>query len=190
MSGSKVIYSDFGEMIFTHYGVSGPVVLTASSYIGKKINGGSITMIIDLKPALKDQQLEARIIRDFEEKPNLIFKNSLSKLLPKKLIPVIVSLSGIDPMKQVNSVTREERIKLVQLLKNLTCTITGLRDFNEAIVTRGGVCVKEVVPGTMESKLCKHLYFAGEVLDVDAVTGGFNLQVAWSTGYLAGMEIE
>ena len=187
---SKVIYSDFGEMIFTHYGVSGPVILSAGSYIRKRIaNGNNISLSIDLKPALKEDQLERRIIRDFEEQSNQQYKNSLGKLLPRKLIPLIVELTGINPKKQVNEITKEERSKLVHILKNLQCTVTGTRDFNEAIITQGGVNVKEINPATMESKKCKKLYFAGEVIDVDAVTGGYNLQVAWSTGYLAGISV-
>lgn len=187
---NKVIYSDFGEMIFTHYGVSGPVILSAGSYIRKRIaNGNKISLSIDLKPALKEEQLERRIIRDFEEQSNQQYKNSLGKLLPRKLIPVIVELTGINPKKQVNEITKEERSKLVHILKNLQCTVTGTRDFNEAIITQGGVNVKEINPATMESKKCKNLYFAGEVIDVDAVTGGYNLQVAWSTGYLAGISV-
>ncbi|MCI8308312.1 MAG: NAD(P)/FAD-dependent oxidoreductase [Lachnospiraceae bacterium] len=184
----KNLYSDFGEMIFTHYGVSGPVILTAASHIGGRVSaGGRIELSIDLKPALDFEQLARRIDRDFEKHSNGQFKNSLGKLLPAKLIPVIVEMSGISPEKKANSVTREERNRLAAILKNLSCTIIGLRGYNEAIITRGGVNVKEMNPSTMESRKCKGLYFAGEVLDVDAVTGGYNLQVAWSTGYLAGI---
>lgn len=186
--GGKKIYSDFGEMIFTHYGVSGPVILTAGSYIGDRVSaGGVVELSIDLKPALDFERLAKRIDRDFEEHRNQQFKNSLGGLLPAKLIPVIVELSEISPEKKVNSVTREERNKLARIMKNLSCTITRLRGYNEAIITRGGINVKEINPATMESKLCKGLYFAGEVIDVDAVTGGYNLQIAWSTGYLAGI---
>ena len=165
----KKIYEDFGEMLFTHFGISGPVVLSASSYIGK-YQGKELKFMIDLKPAL-----------------NKDFVNSLDNLLPKKLIPVIVELSGIPEHKKVNEITKKERETLVSLLKCLELTITGVRGFKEAIITQGGVNVKEIDPGTMESKKVKGLYFAGEVLDLDAVTGGFNLQIAWSTGYLAGM---
>lgn len=186
----KQMYSDFGEMLFTHYGVSGPTVLSASSYATKIIKNRPLTLTIDLKPALSDEQLDERVLRDFEEVKNKSFKNTLDKLLPKKMIPVIIELSGIDPEKKIHEITREERLGLVHLLKNLTITLTGLRGFNEAIITQGGVNVKEVNPSTMESKLIKNVYFAGEVLDVDAVTGGFNLQIAWSTAYAAASHIE
>ena len=185
--GKKKIYEGFGEMLFTHFGVSGPLILSASSYYVKKYIGQPVTLSIDLKPALTKEQLDKRVLRDFEENRNKQFKNSLDGLLPSKMIPVILKLSGILPEKKVNEVTKEERGMLVELLKNLTMQVTGTRDFKEAIVTQGGVHVKEVNPSTMESKLVKGLYFAGEVLDLDAVTGGFNLQIAWSTGYLAGM---
>lgn len=186
---NKVLYSDFGEMLFTHFGVSGPLILTASSYLTDYIIKGDIDMYIDLKPALSEAELDARIIRDFNESKNVHFSNSLKKLLPHRLIDVVVKLSGIDAYKPVNSVTAKERKKLVDILKNLPVTITGARGYNEAIITRGGVNVNEINPQTMESKLVKNLYFAGEVIDTDAVTGGFNLQIAWSTGYTAGMSI-
>lgn len=190
-AGSKIIYDDFGEMLFTHFGVSGPLILSASSfiipYLKKK---DSIRLSIDLKPALSHEQLDARILRDFEEFKNKQFKNSLEHLLPNKLIDVIIRLSGIDPCKKVNSITRQERKKLVELLKNLTLHITKPGDYSQAVITRGGINVKEVNPSTMESKLIRHVYFAGEILDLDALTGGFNLQIAWSTGYLAGMSVE
>lgn len=186
MDGEKIIYSDFGEMLFTHFGVSGPTLLSASSYAAGIIQKKKLTLSIDLKPALTDEQLDERILRDFDENKNKAFKNSLDKLLPKKLIPVIIMLSGIPDQKKVNEITRQQRRKLVDLLKDFRLTLTGLRGFNEAIITQGGICVKEINPATMESKLVKNVYFAGEVLDVDAVTGGFNLQVAWSTGYAAG----
>ena len=173
-------------MLFTHFGVSGPTLLSASSYAAGIIREKKLTLSIDLKPALSHEQLDERILRDFDENKNKAFKNSLDKLLPKKLIPVIIMLSGIPDQKRVNEITRQQRRKLVELLKDLRLTLTGLRGFNEAIITHGGVCVKEINPATMESKLVKNIYFAGEVLDVDAVTGGFNLQVAWSTGYAAG----
>lgn len=185
--GKKKIFEGFGEMLFTHFGVSGPLILSASSYYVKKYIGQPVTLRIDLKPALTKEQLDKRILRDFEENRNKQFKNSLDALIPTKMIPVIIRLSGISPEKKVNEITREERGVLVDLLKSLTMQITGTRDFKEAIITQGGVHVKEINPSTMESKLVKGLYFAGEILDVDALTGGFNLQVAWSTGYLAGI---
>lgn len=187
--GKKVLWKEFGEMLFTHFGVSGPVVLSASSFAAKIIKKRPLTMDIDLKPALSKEQLDARILRDFEEMKNRRFKNSLSKLFPARLIPVMVSRSGIDPEKQVNEVTAEERGRLVELTKAFRVTLTGLRGYNEAIVTQGGVSVKEVNPSTMESRLMPGLYFAGEVLDLDGVTGGFNLQIAWSTGMLAGRSV-
>lgn len=182
----KKIYEGFGEMLFTHFGVSGPLILSASSYYAKKYYNQPVSLSIDLKPALSQQQLDSRLLRDFEENKNRRFKNALDGLLPAKMIPVIVMLSGILPEKRVNEITRQERTALAVRLKNLTMTVTGTRGFNEAIITQGGVDVKEVNPSTMESRLLPGLYFAGEVLDVDAVTGGFNLQIAWSTGYLAG----
>ena len=184
--GGKEVYSDFGEMMFTHFGVTGPVILSASSYIVKRLRKHELKLVIDLKPALDNEQLDERICRDFEEFRNKQFANSLDKLLPKKMIPVIVGLSGIDPAQKVNSITAASRKQLVQLLKNLTVTLTGVRGFNEAIITQGGIDVKEINPSTMQCKKIPNLRFAGEVLDVDAVTGGFNLQVAWSTAYTAG----
>lgn len=186
-SGKKRIYEGFGEMLFTHFGVSGPLILTASSYYVKKYYGMPVELHIDLKPALSVEQLDGRLLRDFEENKNRQFKNVLEGLLPAKMIPVIVKLSGIMPEKRVNEITRQERSALIECLKNLTMTVTGTRGFEEAIITQGGVSVKEINPSTMESKLVKGLYFAGEVLDLDAMTGGFNLQIAWSTGYLAGV---
>ena len=186
MDGNKVMYSDFGEMLFTHFGVSGPTVLSASSHAAKIIKNRPLKLVIDLKPALDEIQLDERILRDFDELKNKSFKNSLDKLLPKKLIPVVIDLCKIDPDKKIHDITREERLVLVSLLKNFTLTLTGLRGFNEAIITQGGVNVKEINPSTMESKLIKNVFFAGEVMDVDAVTGGFNLQIAWSTAYAAG----
>ncbi len=188
--GQKELYNDFGEMLFTHFGVSGPVILSASSFVAGKLKNKNLKLVIDLKPALGFEQLDERILRDFDEEKNKSFKNSLDKLLPKKLIPIVVMLSGIDGNKKVNEITRAERQGLVKLLKEFELTLTGLRGFNEAIITQGGVNVKEINPTTMESKLVKHLLFAGEVLDVDAVTGGFNLQIAWSTGYAAGSHLE
>ncbi len=189
-NGKKVLWKEFGEMLFTHFGVSGPVVLSASSYAAKIIRKTPLKMDIDLKPALSKEQLDARILRDFDEAKNKQFKNALNHLFPAKLIPVMIKRSGIDPEKQVNEVTAEERKRLVDLTKAFTVTLTGLRGYNEAIVTQGGVNVKEVNPSTMESKKLKGLYFAGEVLDLDGVTGGFNLQIAWSTGMLAGRSAE
>ena len=184
--GKKVLWKEFGEMLFTHFGVSGPVVLSASSYAAKAIRKNPLVMDIDLKPALSVEQLDARILRDFNEAKNRQFKNSLSGLFPAKLIPVMIARSGIDPEKKVNEVTAAERERLLSLTKAFRVTLTGLRGFNEAIITQGGVAVKEVNPSTMESKKVPGLYFAGEVLDLDGVTGGFNLQIAWSTGMLAG----
>ena len=186
MKGSKVIYREFGEMLFTHYGVSGPVLLSASSYAAKELKKGPLTLSIDLKPALTEEQLDARILRDFEESMNKQFKTALGNLYPAKLIPVIIDASGISPEKKVHEITREERQALIRVTKSFTMTLTALRGYNEAIITQGGVSVKEVNPSTLESKLVNGLYFAGEVLDLDAVTGGFNLQIAWSTGFAAG----
>lgn len=187
--GKKTVYQGFGEMLFTHFGVSGPLVLSASSFYAKCRKKEEITCELDLKPALSEEQLDKRVLRDFEESRNKQFKNALNGLFPAKLVPVMIELSGISPEKKVNEITKEERKKLVYETKHLIFHIAGTRDFNEAIITQGGVCVKEVNPSTMESKLVKGLYFAGEILDVDALTGGFNLQIAWSTGYLAGSSI-
>lgn len=187
--GKKVLYDEFGEMLFTHFGVSGPLILTASAMIKTDFAKEELSMKIDLKPALSEEQLDKRVLKDFEEAKNKQFKNAVGKLFPAKMIPVMLELSGIDPDKKVNEITREERLCFVRLIKAFPVTLNGLRDFNEAIITRGGVKVGEVNPSTMESKLVNHLYFCGEVLDLDAVTGGFNLQIAWSTGYLAGNSI-
>ena len=176
-------------MLFTHFGISGPLVIKASAYIHRYI-GKDIDMYIDLKPAMDRDMLDARLLKDFKKYANKDFKNSLGDLLPIKMIDVVVERSGIDPYKKVNSVTREERQRLVKLLKNFDMTVTSTRGFNEAIITQGGVNVKEINPSTMESKLVKNIYFAGEVIDVDAVTGGFNLQVAWSTAYAAASHIQ
>lgn len=188
-NGKKELYSEFGEMLFTHFGVSGPLVLSASSFY-KKPKSGEMKLFIDLKPALDIEQLDKRILRDFEESKNKQFKNALNGLFPTRLIPVMIQLSGIDPEKKVNEVTREERRNFGELIKNLPLTVTGTRPFAEAIITKGGVSVKDVNPSTMESKKVMGLYFAGELLDLDALTGGFNLQIAWSTGYLAGNSVE
>lgn len=183
MCGGRKTYEGFGEMLFTHFGVSGPLVLTASSYYRK---GADTVLLIDLKPAMEEEQLDRRLLRDFEENRNRQFKNALGALFPAKLIPVMIPLSGIRPEKKVNEITREERRAFVKLIKNLPLTVTGTRGFEEAIITGGGVSVKDVNPSTMGSRKIKGLYFAGEVLDLDALTGGFNLQIAWSTGHLAG----
>lgn len=187
--GKKKLYSDFGEMLFTHYGVSGPLMLSASSYIAKKVREKELKLVIDLKPALTFEQLDGRVLREFEESMNKQFKNAIQKLFPSKLVPVILAVSDIDSEKKVNLITKEERQQFVTLIKNFTLTIIGLRDFNEAIITKGGVNVKEINPSTMESKFVQGVYFVGEVLDLDALTGGFNLQIAWSTGYAAGSSI-
>ncbi len=187
--GNKKVYDDFGEMLFTHYGVSGPLMLSASSYVGKLVQKKELKLVIDLKPALTVEQLDQRVLRDFEENMNKQFKNAIGKLFPTKLIPIMLELSRIDPDKKVNLISKEERQQFVSLIKNFTMTITGLRDFNEAIITKGGVNVKEINPSTMESKIISGVYFVGEVLDLDALTGGYNLQIAWSTGYAAGSSI-
>lgn len=225
--GKKLLYDEFGEMLFTHFGVSGPLMLSASAAVkpvlekaavpstddpaavsgategnaGRGFPGDAyrnrelslkkeLSMEIDLKPALSEEQLDQRLLREFEEAKNKQFKNSVNHLFPSKMIPVMLQLSGIDPEKKVNEITKEERMGFVRLMKAFPVTLTGLRDFNEAIITRGGVKVKEVNPSTMESKLVKNLYFCGELLDLDAMTGGFNLQIAWSTGFLAGSCVE
>ena len=190
---NKVIYEDFGEMLFTHFGVSGPIVLSSSAHliryknVEELLKQDKIKLFIDLKPALTEEQLDLRIRRDFEEEKNKEFKNSLFKLLPKKMIDFIIEKSNINPNKKVNEITKEERRNLVKLLKNIEFTIKNTRPVEEAIITAGGINVKEINPSTMESKLVKDLYFAGEVIDVDAYTGGFNLQIAYSTGYTAGL---
>ena len=189
----KVVYKDFGEMLFTHFGVSGPIVLSASSYLVKTKNieeilkSNKVEIEIDLKPALTEEKLDARILRDFEEQKNKQFKNSLDKLLPQKLIPVIIEKTNINENKKINEITKLERQKLVNELKHFKININVTRPIEEAIVTSGGISVKEINPKTMESKLIKGLYFAGEIIDVDCLTGGYNLQVAWSTGYTAGI---
>lgn len=188
--GKKKLYEDFGEMLFTHFGVSGPLLLSASAKISPKFTSKALQMQIDLKPALDEEALDKRILKDFEEAKNKQFKNSIGKLFPAKMIPVILELSEIDPDKKVNEITREERASFVKLIKAFPVTLNGLRDFKEAIITKGGVKVNEVNPSTMESKKVKNLYFCGEVLDLDALTGGYNLQIAWSTGHLAGISVE
>lgn len=185
-NGKKVIYDGFGEMMFTHFGITGPLVLSASSYLK---NANDVRAYLDLKPALTLEQLDKRLLREFDENKNKQFKNSINSLFPAKLVPVMLSLSGINQDKKVNEISREERRTFAELIKEVPMTVTGTRDFKEAIITRGGVSVKDINPSTMESKKIKGLYFAGEVLDVDGLTGGFNLQIAWSTGALAGNNI-
>ena len=187
--GKKKLYEDFGEMLFTHYGVSGPLMLSASSVIGKRLSEKELRLVIDLKPALTAEQLDARVLREFEEHKNKQFKNAVDHLFPSKLKPVMLELSGISEEKKVNEISREERQRFVHLIKHFEMTLSGLRSYKEAIITKGGVNVKEIDPGTMESKKISGLYFVGEVLDLDALTGGFNLQIAWSTAYLAGISI-
>lgn len=189
LTDNKAIYEDFGEMLFTHYGLSGPIILSGSFYISEHLKKKkNIKVIIDLKPALSEEELDKRVLRDFQQNQNKQFKNALDALLPQKLIPVIISLVKIDENKEVNQISKEERKRLVLLLKGMEFTITGTRPIAEAIVTSGGVSLKEINPKTMESKLVKGLYFAGEVMDLDAFTGGYNLQIAFSTGYSAGMD--
>lgn len=188
MEKYKEVYTDFGEMIFTHFGVSGPVILSASAHM-KDMKERKYEIHIDLKPGLTYEQLDARVQRDFLECSNKNFINALDKLLPKKIVPVIVRLTGIKPSTKVNQITREMRAKLVNTLKDLKVTVLSFRPIEEAIITSGGVNTKEIDPKTMQSKLCKGLYFAGEVIDVDAYTGGFNLQIAYSTGNLAGKNV-
>jgi len=182
-------------MIFTHFGVSGPTILSSSAHllryknIDELLKEKKIVLTIDLKPGLTEEKLDARLLRDFEKEKNKLFKNSLNELLPQKLIEPIIELSKINPNKQVNEITKIERVDLVKLLKKLSITVIGFRDINEAIVTSGGVSIKEINPKTMESKIISGLFFAGEIIDVDAYTGGFNLQIAYSTGYVAGMSL-
>ncbi len=191
--GAKEIYQGFGEMLFTHFGVSGPLIISASSFYVKQKNKKAeqeTKLYIDLKPALDEEQLDKRVLRDFEENQNKQFQNAVHKLFPTKLIPIMIKLSKIDPYKKVHEITREERQSFVRLIKALSLTVIGTRTFDEAIITQGGVSVKDINPSTMESKIIRNLYFAGEVLDLDAMTGGFNLQIAWSTGHLAGENIK
>ena len=188
--GKKLLYEAFGEMLFTHFGVSGPLMLSASSVVNDAVRKKPLQLYIDWKTALSEEQLDHRILRDFEEAKNRQVIHGIEKLYPSKFLPIILRLAKIPAEKRVNEVTKEERQRLVELTKKFPVTLTGLRGFSEAIITKGGVSVKEVNPSTMESKLTKHLYFAGEVLDLDAFTGGFNLQIAWSTGHLASESIE
>lgn len=185
-NGKKVLYEGFGEMLFTHYGVSGPLILSASSYINKLASGNELRLLLDLKPALTMEQLQKRLIREFEQNRQKQFKNALGGLFPARLIPVMLELSGIDPEKKAGEIGKGERNAFAEVIKGLPMTITGTADFNEAIVTKGGVSVRDINPSTMESKIIAGLYFAGELIDVDALTGGYNLQIAWSTGHLAG----
>ena len=184
----KPIFKEMGEMLFTHFGISGPLVLSASAYL-KKMGKAKYKAVIDLKPALTLEQLDKRILRDFENEKNKDFANSLDALLPKSIIPVIIERSGIAPREKVNQISREQRTDLCRAIKEFTLNITGFRPIEEAIITSGGVSVKEINPSTMESKLIRGLFFAGEIIDVDAFTGGFNLQIAFSTGYLAGENV-
>lgn len=190
---NKVIYDDFGEMLFTHFGISGPTILSSSAHIirYKNINQllkqGKIILKIDLKPALSNEKLDARILRDFEKEKNKLFRNSLDELLPQKLIDPVIHLSGINTNKKVNEISKKERMQLLKILKEFCITISGFRPVEEAIITAGGINIKEINPKTMESKLINNLYFAGEIIDVDAYTGGFNLQIAYSTGVTAGL---
>ena len=185
-SGGKFIYEDFGEMLFTHFGISGPMVLSASSSYHKR-KAPDCTVYLDLKPALSENELDDRLLREISENHEKHFINMLPSLLPAKMVPVIARLSGIDEHKKCGDIKKEERKELVRLLKNLRIDVTGTRGFDEAIITKGGISVKEVSPGTMMSKIVPGLFIAGEILDLDALTGGFNLQIAWSTGYLAGV---
>ena len=184
----KLIYKELGEMLFTHFGVSGPLVLSASAHMGK-MGSAAYRLEIDLKPGLDEKKLDARLLRDFEKYANREYKNALVDLLGSKMIPVVVCLSGIPEDTKVNSITREQRLRLLHVLKAFPVSVSGFRPIDKAIVTAGGVSTKEINPRTMESKLIKGLYFAGEVLDLDAYTGGFNLQIAWSTGFVAGNAI-
>ena len=189
-NGKKILYQDFGEMMFTHKGITGPLVLSASSSIGKQLKKqGTLEGYIDLKPALSSEQLDERILREFENAKNKQFKNVIGVLFPSSLTPVIIRLGGIPEDKVIHEISREERLNFVSIIKAFPFTIDGLGGYSEAVITKGGISVKEINPGTMESKKIPLLYFAGEVLDLDAVTGGYNLQIAWSTGYLAGMAV-
>ncbi|MDD7739794.1 MAG: NAD(P)/FAD-dependent oxidoreductase [Fusicatenibacter sp.] len=189
MDGKKVLFEGFGELLFTHFGISGPLGLSASSSIGKKLAQGPLSGWINLKPALTEKQLDARILREFEAGKNKQFRNVIHSLFPAKLIPVMLKISGIDPEKQVNAISKAERIAFEEKIQKFPFTIIGTRGFNEAIITQGGISVKEISPATMESKKIRNLYFAGEILDVDALTGGYNLQIAWSTAHTAAKSI-
>ena len=188
--GKKTIYQDFGEMMFTHFGVTGPMILSASAHVGRWLKKGECRGYLDLKPALTKEQLDARVLREFEAGQNKQLKNVIGVLFPSSLTPVMLELGGIPGDKKIHEISREERLGFEEIVKAFPFTITGMGEFKEAIITRGGVSVKEVQPGTMESKKVKNLYFIGEVLDLDAVTGGYNLQIAWSTAYLAAQAIQ
>ena len=187
--GKKTVYQDFGEMMFTHFGVTGPMILSASAHVGRWLKKGECRGYLDLKPALTKEQLDARVLREFEAGQNKQFKNVIGVLFPSSMTPVMLELGGIPGDKKIHEISREERLGFEEIVKAFPFTITGMGEFKEAIITRGGVSVKEVQPGTMESKKVKNLYFIGEVLDLDAVTGGYNLQIAWSTAYLAAQAI-
>lgn len=190
-SGKKVLFQDFGEMMFTHFGVTGPMILSASAHIGKQLQkSGELNAYLDLKPALTMEQLDARILREFAAGQNKQFKNVIGVLFPSSLTPVMLELGGISPEKKIHDISREERIHFEELVKAFPFTINGMGEYKEAVITRGGVSVKDIQPGTMESRRVKKLYFIGEVLDLDAVTGGYNLQIAWSTAYLAAMALK
>ena len=190
-SGKKVLFRDFGEMMFTHFGVTGPMILSASAHIGKQLKKyGELNAYLDLKPALTMEQLDARILREFEAGQNKQFKNVIGVLFPSSLTPVMLEIGGISPEKKIHDISREERVHFEELIKAFPFTINGMGEYKEAVITRGGVSVKDVQPGTMESRKVKNLYFIGEVLDLDAVTGGYNLQIAWSTAYLAAMALK
>lgn len=190
-SGKKVLFRDFGEMMFTHFGVTGPMILFASAHIGKQLKKyGELNAYLDLKPALTMEQLDARILREFEAGQNKQFKNVIGVLFPSSLTPVMLEIGGISPEKKIHDISREERVHFEELIKAFPFTINGMGEYKEAVITRGGVSVKDVQPGTMESRKVKNLYFIGEVLDLDAVTGGYNLQIAWSTAYLAAMALK
>lgn len=190
-SGKKVLFQDFGEMMFTHFGVTGPMILSASAHIGKQLQkSGELNAYLDLKSALTMEQLDARILREFEAGQNKQFKNVIGVLFPSSLTPVMLELGGISPEKKIHDISREERIHFEELVKAFPFTINGMGEYKEAVITRGGVSVKDIQPGTMESRKVKNLYFIGEVLDLDAVTGGYNLQIAWSTAYLAAMALK
>ena len=190
-SGKKVLFQDFGEMMFTHFGVTGPMILSASAHIGKQLQkSGELNAYLDLKPALTMEQLDARILREFEAGQNKQFKNVIGVLFPSSLTPVMLELGGISPEKKIHDISREEIINFEELVKAFPFTINGMGEYKEAVITRGGVSVKDIQPGTMESRRVKKLYFIGEVLDLDAVTGGYNLQIAWSTAYLAAMALK
>lgn len=189
LDGEKELYSGFGEMLFTHFGVSGPLILSASSFVCEALRRGPLTLSVDLKPALSIEQFDARVLREFQDFANKQFHNALSRLYPSKLIPLMIRRSGIPEDKKVHAITRQERQRLLEITKELTFALDGMKGYSEAVITQGGVSVREIIPSTMESRYVQGVYFAGEVLDLDAVTGGYNLQIAWSTGHLAGSSV-